>query len=38
MFTVSAAMYSDTDKEVGKEYPLFFKVSINAILLVNNYA
>jgi hypothetical protein len=38
MFAVSATMYSDTDKAVGKEYPLFFKVNINAILPVNKYA
>jgi hypothetical protein len=38
MFAVSAAVYSDTDKEVGKKYPLLFKVSINAILPVNKYA
>jgi len=31
-------MYSDTDKEVGKEYTLFFKVNINAILPVNKCA
>jgi hypothetical protein len=38
VFAVSAAMYSDTDKEVGKEYPFLFKVNINAILPVNKYA